>query len=120
QASLVQVRVATPRAVFLLEGSPQAGETWTITINDRPFSFRVATSSDASFTTIAQHLRDAINSAGAPYQACLKGDLKADGAPKCPEALDGQIVVQDSNPSPTSFYAGFKITHDLDGGATVL
>ena len=40
QNNVVQVRVQTPRALFLLTGVPTAGETWTILLNDRPFSYR--------------------------------------------------------------------------------
>ena len=54
QNNAVQVRVQTPRAHFLMTGAPAAGETWTILINDRPFSYRVQNGD--SLAAIAQAL----------------------------------------------------------------
>ena len=38
----VQVRVRTPQATFLFAGMPAEGETWTVLLDDRPYSYTVA------------------------------------------------------------------------------
>src|SRR5207247_177949 len=93
--------------VFLLTGEASIGETWTITINDRAYSFRTATAADLDLAAIAQQLRDAINAAAAGYTASIPDP-----------ANPHQLIVQADTGKP-SFYAGFQITHDLAGGATV-
>ena len=102
--NLIQVRVQTPRALFLLTGEPTVGETWTVLIDDRPYSYRVVAGD--TLTTIAQHLVDALNAGHAGYSASI--DL----------SNPHQIIVVADSGAP-SFYAGFQVTHDLAGGATV-
>ncbi|HVP74739.1 MAG TPA: hypothetical protein VMS63_01865, partial [Gaiellaceae bacterium] len=96
QNNAVQVRVQTPRAHFLLTGVPTTGETWTILLNDRPFSVSVTTGE--SLAAIALALVGAVNASGAGYTASATGD---------------DVLVTGS-----AFYAAFQITHDI-AGATV-
>ena len=103
QNNQVQVRVKTPRALFLLTGTPAAGETWTILLDDRAFSYRLTGSGGLSLAAIAQTLAGVINDAGAGYTATID-----------PNNAD-QLVVE----SAAAFYAGFRVSHDLAGGATV-
>ena len=103
QNNQVQVRVQTMRALFLLTGTPAAGETWTILLNDRAFSYRVTGSGDLDLATIAGHLADVINGANAGYTATID------------PGNAGQLVIV----SDAAFYAGFQVSHDLAGGATV-
>ena len=100
QNNLVQVRVQTPRAVFLLTGIPAAGETWTIMINDRAFSYHVADAAHADLGTIATNLCTALAGATGYTITC--------------NASGHQITVEGP-----AFYAGFTISHDLDGGGVV-
>ena len=103
QNSIVQARVATSRATFLLTGRPADGETWTILLNDRAFSFGVSAST--SLSTIAQNLATAIRAAG--YNVVVSG---------------AQLIVTTSAPVggvAPAFYAGFRIDHDVAGGALV-
>ena len=58
QNNLVQARVQTSRATFLLTGRPADGETWTILLNDRAFSVPVSAAS--SLDSIAEALATAI------------------------------------------------------------
>ncbi|HKI93353.1 MAG TPA: hypothetical protein VJ986_13715, partial [Gaiellaceae bacterium] len=103
QNNQVQVRVKTPRALFLLTGTPAAGETWTILLNDQAFSYRVTGSGDLSLAAIAQKLAGVIDDAAAGYTATID--------PNNPD----QLVVE----SAAAFYSGFRVSHDLAGGATV-
>ena len=104
QNNVVQVRVKTPRALFLLTGMPAAGETWTITIDDQPYSYRVGATD--TLATIASALEALITGANAGYSASID-----------PSNLDQVVVVADAG--QPSFYAGFQITHALAGGADV-
>src|SRR5262249_44291245 len=107
QNNLVQVRVKTPRAVFLLTGEPASCdvvtpgppvcETWTITINDRAYSYHVATGD--TLTSIAAGLAAAIMTGNAGYTATID------------PSNAHQIIVEAVTSGP--FYAGFQITHDL-------
>jgi len=103
QNNLVQARVQTSRATFLLTGRPADGETWTILLNDRAFSFAVSAST--SLATIAETLAVAIRSAG--YTVVV---------------TDAMLLVTTTAPvggTAPAFYAGFRIDHDVAGGALV-
>ena len=103
QNNAVQVRVQTPRALFLLTGVPTPGETWTILLNDQPFSYRIQLGD--TLASIAHQLTLMIGGVGTGYTASVD-----------PSNAD-QVIVQSS--TGASFYAGFQITHEAEGGATV-
>ncbi len=103
QNNAVQVRVQTPRALFLLTGVPTPGETWTILLNDQPFSYRIQLGD--TLATIAHQYTLMIGGVGTDYTASVD-----------PSNAD-QVIVQSS--TGASFYAGFQITHEAEGGATV-
>ena len=103
QNNAVQVRVQTPRALFLLTGVPTPGETWTILLNDQPFSYRIQTGD--TLASIAHQLSLMISGAGTGYTASVD------------TSNANQVIVQSSGSA--SFYAGFQITHEAEGGATI-
>ena len=97
QNAAVQVRVQATRALFLLSGLPGAGQTWSIILNDQPFSIDVT---GKTLGQIAQLLVTLINGQNG-YSASL-------------DPSNGDEIVVERLASP--FYAAFQISHDAGSG----
>jgi len=100
--NFVQVNVSTSQARFALQGTPATGETWTIWVDSTPFSHAVVTTLGVpeSLASVANALGVLLSNAG--YQVTILGGTT--------------IIVRSAH---SSFRAGFSISGDTSGNATV-